>query len=234
MIKINLCPLDELENRYWMVPDVAVALVVCFAAYFGVDYYMNVIEAEIATVQQESQELKDKYDQLQPDLERFKTLDADINQLKIKIAALKNITVSRISKYRPIIALEHLHNLSPEGVWFKRLAITQEQTFEIEGEAFDNLLLSELIANLRATESQIDDKSDLRTQVFFGKLKLSESTTTKGASAEFPDIQDSPVFKISGIFQERGGSMPMQNNAADEYTQTNAKNDDLKLKQVGM
>jgi hypothetical protein len=235
VIKINLCPIDELENQYWYVPDLAVAVMICLACYFGVDYYLNMIEDEIAVVNQETVELGEKFDQLQPDLERFKTLDADIQELRTKIESLKSITVSRISKYKPIIALEHLHNLSPEGLWYKELKLTKDQTFEITGEAFDNLLLSELIGNLRATESQIDDKSDLRTQVYFSQIRLSETTISKGGATAFPDIKAVPTFTLSGVYMERGGSAPVGGGNGDEYSEnTNASIQPIKRKKVGM
>lgn len=208
MIKINLCPIDELENRFWWVPDAVILAAVALTAYFGVDYYMNSLEQQIAIVQQETSELQEKHEQLKPDLARFKSLDADISSLQTKIESLKNITVSPIAKYKPIIALEHLHNLSPEGLWYSSIKLAENSSFEVVGEVFDNLLLSEMIANLRSTESQIDDKSDLRTQVQFSGLKLVQTARNDTNSEPFKDITGASTFSLTGAYLERGEALP--------------------------
>jgi hypothetical protein len=218
LIKINLCPIDELENQYWWVPDVVVFAAIAISAYFGVQYYMGLVEEEIAIVQAEAADLKSKHDSLKPDLERFKDLGVNIQELNTKIEALKKITVSRIGKYRPIIVLEHFHNLKPEGMWFDEISIGRDLKFNLKGQAFDNILVSEFIGNLRATSSQNDDKSDIRTQVYFETLGLVITETKQEPNPDYPDISNVPNFAIQGQIRERGVAMEVDQEAGAEET----------------
>ena len=161
--------------------------------------------------QRQNGEPPGEHQKLNPDLERFKGLDKDIQTLNIKLDALKNITVSKISKYKPVIVLEHLQNLKPDGVWFSHVAIgtslpplerdkegangnaipesldakgsapVDNDSFEVVGQAFDNLLTAELMTAIRSTGSQELDEGDLRTQVFFADLALRRSRSPRRA-----------------------------------------------------
>src|SRR4051812_12451807 len=99
MIKINLCPIDELESQYWYVPDVAVAVVIAIVAFLGVQYYLGTIQEQIDVARSNVQSLNENTTKLAPDLERFKNLKKDVDELNNKLNALKAITVSKISKY---------------------------------------------------------------------------------------------------------------------------------------
>jgi Tfp pilus assembly protein PilN len=123
MIKINLCPLDELDSPYWYVPDVVAAAIVAVAVFFATQYYLGNIQDQIDVVVAEAASLDENTAKLTPDLEKFKNLGKDIADLNSKLSALKSITVSKISKYKPVIILEHLQNLKPEGVWFETVRI---------------------------------------------------------------------------------------------------------------
>jgi Tfp pilus assembly protein PilN len=215
MIKINLCPIDELESQYWYVPDLAVAAVVAIVSFLGVQYYLGTIQEQIDTTQASIASLKESTERLAPDLVRFKDLQKNVAELNQKLDALKVITVSKISKYKPVIVVEHFQNLKPDGVWFESLRIgadTDPVGFEVKGRAFDNVLTAEFITALRSTESQEPDESDLRTQVYFNGLMLENTQVSDGAPENFPELIGYPEFTIKGRFQERGvmPSMPVQ------------------------
>lgn len=228
MIKINLCPIDELESQYWYVPDIAVAAVVAVVSFLGVQYYLGTIQERIDTAQANIASLTENTDKLKPDLERFVRLKADGKDLNTKLDALKAITVSKISKYKPVIVIEHFQNLRPEGVWFEELKIGVEdpETFEVKGQAFDNILTAEFLTAIRSTENGEADDSDLRTQVYFKDLEL-VSTSVLQESEPFPELQPYPVFKLKGKYAERtAGKDPVPGPAKDPAkTLSHADND---------
>jgi len=138
-------PREELESQYWWVLDVSVGVAALVAAYLGVLYYFGTVQAQIDDVDAKTASLEASTKALQPDLERFKMLNRDIDQLVSKLDSLKKITVSKISRYKPVIVVEHFQNLRPDGVWFKSLKVgtgAAKDEFELRGQAFDNLLVA--------------------------------------------------------------------------------------------
>ncbi len=210
MIKIQLCPREELESQYWWAFDVGVGIAALFAAYIGVQYYLGTIQERIDSVDEKAASLVESTKRLQPDLERFKMLDKDIKALNVKLDALKKITVSKISRYKPVIVVEHFQNLKPEGVWFKSFkvgAAGNKDEFELRGQAFDNLLVAEMMTAMRATETQEKDDGDLRTQVRFAELMIEETQIGRegGGGGSFPELATYPEFRIKGKFADHGG-----------------------------
>jgi len=105
-----------------------------------------------------------------------------------------------------VIVTEHLQNLKPEGVWYTEIVVGTEgaDTFSIKGQAFDNLLIAELMSSIRATELQDVDDADLRTQVYFTGIELENTAVPKTAPKTFRELQPYPEFQIKGRFVERG------------------------------
>jgi hypothetical protein len=223
LIKVNLCPIDELDNKYWYVPELVVCLVVAVVGYYGFKYYFDTVEDEIRQLEQSRAAADEDTKKLEPHLERFKTLQDDIRELNTKIVALKSITTSKISRYKPLIALEHLQNLKPDGVWFESITLSADDAYAIRGRAFDNILVAELMTSLKATETQDTEGADLRTKVYFKDLTLEATIAEKPPAALFPDSMGMfPSFSLRGRVAERpvggpgggapgpgGGSVPM-------------------------
>ncbi|MCB9228790.1 MAG: PilN domain-containing protein [Deltaproteobacteria bacterium] len=205
MIKINLAPLEELENKLWYIPDLFIILAISLSSWFGVQYYLGQIKEDIVKITEERQNYEKSYQRLKPDLERFSLLNREVDQLKKKLNSLRQITVSKISRYRPIILLEHLQNLKPDGLWFNFLKDdSDEQIIRLVGGAFDNLLIAEFMSALTRTKFLEVDATDLRTQVYFPRVYLERVATTgskssqkKGnysaESAAFAKIQDQQI-----------------------------------------
>ncbi len=224
MIRINLCPLDELESEYWYVPDLACAAAIMLLSFFGAHYYLSSIQDKIDVAYEQTESLKSNTQKLQPELQRFKTLDKDIQELNGKLSALKSITVSKVSKYKPVVVLEHLQSLKPDGVWFSdiKIGVSREaptpqndggagggdvnqswDDFIITGQSFDNLLTAEFITAVRATSSQEAENSDLRTQVYFDDLVLQNAAIPGRPPVSFPELSDMPEFTLIGKIKER-------------------------------
>lgn len=210
MIKINLVPIDELENQLWWVADAAVLLIVAAASFFGSQYYLGTIQEKVDEAAARTQSLEDGAKALDPEIARFRDLTQKKVTLNEKLDSLKEITVTKISKFEPVIVLEHMQNLKPEGVWFKRLRIglPKRGNFIVEGFAFDNLIVAEFITGIRSTESQEKDDADLRTHIYFTNLDLVKSTNAEGDL--FADIKDStetfPAFELKGDLKNKGSN----------------------------
>lgn len=211
MIKINLVPIDELENPYWYLPDVMVFLVIALVSYFGVDGYLNSIQDEIDQTQEKIASLNNSTAQLAPDLERFKTLDNDVKTLQTKLQALQKITISKLERFTPLIVLEHIQNLKPQGVWYTSFSTTNKVNFNLKGMAFNNIMTAELMTSLRATAAAEIDSTDLRTQVYFDDLDLVSAlltTSTPEADGQMSDAPPPSSFEIKGTIKERNVPTP--------------------------
>jgi Tfp pilus assembly protein PilN len=208
MIKINLCPIDELESPYWWVPDVAAVVVIATAAFFAVQWHLGQIQDEIDEVKASVDEITANEQKLAADLRRYDNMEKDERELETKLAALQSITVSKIGKYMPLIVVEHLANLRPEGIWYHYFKVDEStgKTFELKGQGFDNLLVAELMTALKSTASQEADDADLRTLVYFDNVLLDQTGTPQQAPAGFPELGVYPEFMIRGEFLERGKS----------------------------
>lgn len=207
MIKVNLVPLDELENQLWWVADAAVLLICAGLSFFGAQWYLGEIQKEIDETQARATSLEDNARQLEPEIERFKDLTQKKVALNEKLDSLKRITVTKISRFQPVIVLEHFQNLKPEGIWFTQLKIgsPNEGVFTLSGQGFDNLLIAEFMTSIRATESQERDDADLRTHIFFSNLTLSRSVVGAG-STSFQELNGFPQFELSGAIRDKGNN----------------------------
>jgi Tfp pilus assembly protein PilN len=229
VIRINLCPTEELENHYWWVVDVAVLVLVGALAFSGVEFYLGTLKDESDNLKTQAASLESSYQTLAPDLTRFANLEQLQTDLQGKVNALKAVTVSRINKYKPVIVIETFQNLHPEGLWFTNLKFNEEYEFELYGQAFDNLLVAEFMTSMKATASQETDASDLRTQIFFSDVSLIRTGNSRDSRAVqrsgralrpgsvsemppltqlpgsiFPELGDFPNFSFFGKIEERG------------------------------
>ena len=237
MITVNLCPIDELENQYWYVPDLVVLVLVGIMAFAGVNYYHDGMREEMDKLTAEQQSKTESVTKLMPDLERFKNLGSEISELDSKVKALQAITVSHVAKYKSLIVLEHLHNLKPDGVWLNSLRIgsegkkaeapvgaqalnpektAEDETFEINGQAYDNILTAEYITAIRSTGSQDADAADPRTLIYFSDLDLKQAEIGKLLGlGDFAEMSKFPSFILNGRFAERPATkLPVRQNEA--------------------
>lgn len=179
MIKINLAPQDEIESPYWFLPEVLIIIISLGLSWYGVQMYLSDIENDISELQTQTESLRANYRTLKRETAEFDNLDKDIQKLNEKLNSLKNITISKISRFKPVILLEHLQNLKPDGLWFNYISDnSKSKVLTIVGKAFDSILVAEFMSSLEATKTQGVDDSDLRTQVYFEKIQLERISTT--------------------------------------------------------
>lgn len=182
MIEVNLAPSSELEDKYWYVPDVTLAVLVLAVGWVSVSLYLHSIEEKITTLQAETTQIKSNTTKLRPQVLRFKEVKNQLEIAKKKIQSIKKITVSKVSRFLPIIVLEKLQQLKPEGVWFVTLMDdTKLGQLNLSGQAFDNLLVAEFMSLLNDTRRVEYDVYDIRDQVYFSEVRLGK-VTTRGAS----------------------------------------------------
>ncbi|MBP9706153.1 MAG: PilN domain-containing protein [Oligoflexales bacterium] len=198
MIKINLTPIAELENRIWWLLEVAALLLSFAGATFGFEKYIEMRRNEIIEISQQTAEIRESINRINPQVEKYKNLERDLSQLNTKLNAIKDITLSLPERFRIIISLEHIHNLKPEGVWLRGIAFDQgsDDSIVIEGGAFDNLLISEFMASLKSTNMTALDSVDIRSQVAFEKISIEQSLLVEKDTL-FEDLTEIYSFKIS-------------------------------------
>jgi len=184
MIKIQLAPYDELQNNQWWVPDITAAALALFLSYWLVGNYVAHLETEIVEIQAQTEEFKRSIAAIQPEIVVFKGIEAKISELKSVISALSSITVSKLTKYRPVVILEQLQALKPEGLWFTSIEeSTLARKITISGFSFDSILIGQFMSELSATKLQRFDPADIRSQINFSQVKLKVFENSKSGSA---------------------------------------------------
>jgi Tfp pilus assembly protein PilN len=204
MIRVNLTPVDELESQHWYIADIVVALLVLGVGYLGLSMLISDKRSEIETLQADTNNYNENFVKISGDLTRINDLEKQIKELRKKLGSLREITVTQISRFKPVIVLEHIQNLKPEGAWLTNIELRADRTITIEGKAFDNLLVAEFMTALSSTRSQLVEPSDLRTQIYFGGIKLDISQVQSNVEKAAADAEpvDVPVFKLDGWYDE--------------------------------
>lgn len=221
MIRINLAPIEALDNKLWWLPDAAIFALVLGLALTGVKFYLSATEDEIARLQQDQLTMEENLRAMEPELQRYEALGKKIGDLENLRGSLGRITESKLTRYLPIILLEHIQNLRPEGVWLTGLQFKTRQAgpnapngatanpgqveIEISGQAYDNVILAEFMTLLKATRNQDYDTADLRTQAFFDAVGLYFSDVKTGVDGGGAPIGDVISFKLGVTYQERTG-----------------------------
>ena len=220
MIKINLAPIEELENKFWYLPEILMAAMIGIGGHMGVQFYLSQIETEMTNLMDEKRDFDKSYRRLKPDLERFDSLNKEVDQLKKKLNSLRQITVSKIVRYKPVILLEHLQNLKPEGLWFNYLKDdSSDNIIRLVGGAFDHLLVAEFMSALTETRILEVDAADVRTQVYFPRVHLERvATTGSGGFQEKVDKTDEYQAFVSTQDQK------LKQSSAGNYWKAHEKN----------
>lgn len=246
MIKINLTPVEELENPYWWIPDLTALLVILAISLGGVYIYVSTVEAEIAVQEADKARMAAETQALSADVEKYNSLNQKIEQLESKKFSLKRITESKLVRFLPIILLENIQNLKPSGVWLTGLAFIDKKAdasqaappppdpnqpadaaaqasanaaraampldgqgsdypfvIEISGSASSNVEIAEFMMQLKTTQNQAYEKTDLRTQLFFSDVALnfSQISTQKSDNKTSEYVN----FKLQLNSRERTG-----------------------------
>lgn len=181
MIEINLVSAKDLDEKHWYLPLLIVFGLILIVSWLIVQIYFNSIKQDISNINAESSQIEEDIVKLKPSVLRYKEVRGQLENIRQKILSIEKITVSKLYRYMPIILLEHLQLLKPEGVWFTSLTDQSDLgQIKIEGGAFDNLLVAEFMHLLGDTEKTPFDYLDIRSQVGFSEVFL-EKVATPGA-----------------------------------------------------
>ena len=126
MISINLTPAEELEDNQWWIPDLLILLLVFGLSYGGVYYYSAMNKDELIVKEVEKQRITAEKIVLEADVKKFDSLNRKIEDLSSKKTALLRITESKLTRFLPIILLENIQNLKPDGIWLESLAFVDK------------------------------------------------------------------------------------------------------------
>lgn len=183
MIRIQLAPYSELEDKQWWVPDVALLVVAGFFSSFFFQSYVDRLKSDIVDIETQTTELTSNIKLIEPELKAFQSLQSQIDSLKAKISALSSITVSKISKYKSVLLLEQLQILKPEGVWFETMKEeSMGKSIQITGFAFDPILVGQFMSDMGATKLQQADPTDMRSLLFYENINLKTITSERSGS----------------------------------------------------
>jgi small-conductance mechanosensitive channel len=211
LIKINLTPLDELDNPFWYVPDFVAMSLAGVACWFYMSSSVEEKLMQVEELQSETAQIQSSYDNIAQDLEKFKNLENEVNNLQGKIAALKQITVSKLSKYESVVLLEHLQTLKPDGLWYEKIEVkSANRKVEAIGRSFDPILVAEFMGSLYETKTQKVEPTDLRTQLFFSDVKIVTINQPPASNVNANDINFNkyPTYKLEISYQTREAKSP--------------------------
>ena len=121
LVRINLAPSEELENPYWYIPDTVTLILVGLISYFIVDGSLQKIREEIEVAQIQGEELRQQNNMLKNKITRYDELNV-IKEDLTKRDAVEKITSSKLDGYLPVIILESIQNLKPEGIWLNSIS----------------------------------------------------------------------------------------------------------------
>lgn len=199
MIRINLAPPESLKNKVWFVPELLLLIVLTSAVWLTVEVYLSGIEQETARITAETDEIINNIAKLHPDIERFEQVTKQTIGLKGRLDSLESITVSKVGRYLPVILLEYLQLLKPEGMWFDSIQQKSDQSqVHIQGGAFDNLLIAEFMASISDTRFQDINPNDVRTFIYFPNITLEQITSEAGKQTDKPSAPNKKDHNMLG------------------------------------
>ena len=100
-------------------------------------------------------------------------------------------------KYQPLLVIDAIQAIKPEGVWFDDFKIERfGEDLEINASAKSGLLVAEFITKLKATYDSVAEKDDYLSQVKFRNISIG-TVEKKGVHPDLPDIENYYSFPIS-------------------------------------
>lgn len=175
MLKINLVPFEELDNKRWFVPDLLVVLILAAGAGISLLAYEQSFEDKIASAQEEISTLVSSQKKLETTIKQFASLQGENEALREQLASLEHITTAKVPRYRPVMLMEMLQNLKPQGLWFKAV---EEQTANgqvtIRGESYDKLLVAHFISALHTSRNPNTSVKGVGKGLYFSKVHLKQ------------------------------------------------------------
>ncbi|MCX6118389.1 MAG: hypothetical protein NT027_12660 [Proteobacteria bacterium] len=202
MLKIQLCPIGELENKQWWIPDAASILAVLLVSWIGLDQVIGSVNEEIVRLNVTADDWTGQIAKLNPLIEKYKGLDAETAVLKKKIDVISRITVNKMDKVLPLVVLEQLQILKPAGLWYRDLEFLDDKKVKINAASRESLLVSEFLLGLRETMNPATWNSDIRTQIGYQNVQIGQISRVS-VDANFKDQTDILEFDVVADIAEK-------------------------------
>ena len=136
-----------------------------FVLYMYESYNIGLLTEQNVALSNRRSELDAEIQKNQSFVERAKQMQTEIKQLEERIAAIKNLSKTRL---REIKAIDFLQNVIPDRVWFQSLEF-RGNTFKVVGYAATDDSLNRFI-------SVIDGKSFFRTVILLSNEDFKSRT----------------------------------------------------------
>jgi hypothetical protein len=203
MIKTQLCPAGELENKNWWHLDV-LCLVLFFAlGHHAVSMYLDGRREDIQRFVTKKEKWDAELAEKAPQVSKFNNLSAERTLLTQKIGALQKITTSKLDKVKPIVALDQLQTLWIDGVWYEEISYSATGELLLRGAANDSLLVGEYMLGLRETMNPETRNDDIRTQLGFDALQITTAKLIDQKDPIFVDIKSRLTFELKANHKEK-------------------------------
>jgi hypothetical protein len=203
MIKVQLAPFGELEDKNWWAVDAAVLMLLGLLTHYLAGAYLDIKRNETTALLAKKARWEQELEAKGPALKQFESLEPEIAKLNQKISALQRITTSKLDKVKPLVAMDQLQTLAIQGVWYERLEYTAEGGVTILGSANDSLLIGEYMLGVRESMNPETYNDDIRTQIGFDNLKLKNAILIDTQDDFFRDVKLRMRFEISGQHMEK-------------------------------
>jgi hypothetical protein len=176
MITINLAPWELIRDHYWYVKDLLVLFLAIALVSVGALYYEQEEQNQIKKIQFVIDTWNTDIQNMSHDVQAFRSLKESLSHLQKQKEAVQYLTHQQKELYEPIILLEHIQNLMPEGVWISEfIQDSQKKEIRMKGFAWDHIKIANLMKTLASTQTQTRDPVNLRSLIFFQNLKLEET-----------------------------------------------------------
>jgi type IV pilus assembly protein PilN len=176
VIQVNLLPKEEqvADPRFAMTlprPGFWIPLVVGLGVLLPLGGLIAMQRARIQSVREDIQQAEVESQRLKPQIERIHQLETEREELNMRLAVIQGLCRER---YLPVETMDHLADRVPENLWLTRVAETGPGQLTVEGLAFSNLMVAELMTNM--------EQSDL----FDGVALVVAERSKKESSPELP------------------------------------------------
>jgi Tfp pilus assembly protein PilO len=146
VIRINVAPeIKYKSNSAELVRILAVVLVCCGIGYYVPVYYADLKNTEAQEIQARIEEKKGQLQKLKVDVEKVKSLQARLGELKSRADRIRSLSSGR---KQPVLLLDTLQNQHLERMWFTGVGVNGNDV-HLQGFALDHSIIAEYVRRLK-------------------------------------------------------------------------------------
>ncbi|MEY3900912.1 MAG: hypothetical protein RL189_218 [Pseudomonadota bacterium] len=148
MIRINLAPqVDQSVGRNSLALHAGIVIVLCFAAYFGIEYHSHSLDAQAQEIDDKIAELQNTKSSLNKEIERSKEIRAKTEQIRSRAARVRQLGEGRKIA---ILLLDSLQSKHPERMWFTKISYSMKnKSLVLNGYALDHTVIADYMKRLK-------------------------------------------------------------------------------------